>query len=300
MPINYSVKPTIKKHIRKKSTETVFDIDVMSIDVELIHSPKYEDLEGFIPQFTTATWCDNPGEGVVYESLKDEMMDYFLDEKVLPTAYEVVYLLFKVTGIEHTTASHLIRHRTLSFSARTHADRDNRDSRYTIPGSIYDSEFCEEYKSICRQAVNLYAKMIDSNKISTMDARAILPRSEQTYYFVGGNLGAILRFIRIRLDVQTQPQTDNILAMLMWKEIVKRYPKMRNKINFEQQDKFYINAANTNVGHNLFAPAKKNDVFDWHPDSFIYSKHRDEFIGAQYYLNRKQEILKEINEMEDK
>jgi thymidylate synthase ThyX len=292
---NNNLKPVLQKHFRKKTKKIKFKTDVDNINVKLISAPTYEELSKYIPQFVSATWCDKPGQGKVFKKLKSNLMDLFFDNKLLPTAMETVNLVFEVTGIEHTTASHLIRHRMLSFSARTHADRDNRDDVYTIPGSIKDSKYREEYEKICQDAVNLYGKMLDSNEISTMDARAILPRSEETYYFVRGNLKDIMSFIKTRIDVQTQPQTDNILSMLMWKEILKLYPMLHDKIDFEQKDMFYINAARTDVGHNLFAPAEKNDVFEWNEKDFIYNKHRDEFIGAQYYLKRKRKIVNEIN-----
>lgn len=295
---NNNLEPVLKKHFRKKSQEIEFEVDVNNIGVKLISAPSYDHLLSYIPQFASATWCDKPGEGQVFNKLKPKLIDLFFDNKILPTAYETVNLVFEITGIEHTTASHLIRHRSFSFSARTHADRDNRDDTYTIPGSIEDNDkFRIEYKRICQEAVDLYGKMLDSDEVSTMDARAILPRSEETYYYVRGNLKDIMHFVRTRIDVQTQPQTDNILAMLIWKEIVKKYPMLHDKIDFEQQDMFYINAARTDVGHNLFAPAEKNDVFEWNEEDFIYSKHRDEFIGAEYYLRRKRGIVDEINEI---
>ena len=294
MPVDLNRKPLFKKHIRKQSVDIKFNIDVDAIDVKLIYAPSLKELQDFIPQFCSATWCDKPGEGPVFEKLKPKMLDYFFDNKVLPTAYECVNLVFEVTGIEHTTASHLIRHRTLSFSARTHADRDNRDDDYTIPGSIADSKFKNRYERICKDAVKLYGDMLDTGEISTMDARAILPRSEETYYYVRGNLKDMMAFINTRLDVQTQPQTDNILAMLFWREILRVYPQLYGKIDFNKKDLFYISAAQTDIGHNLFAPAKKNDIFGWHPDDFIYPRHRDEFMGASHYLKRKNLIEAQI------
>jgi len=263
-----------------------------NIKVELISAPSIEELNTWVPQFTCAAWGDKPAEGANYEALKDRAVDLTFEGKMLPTVLEGINLVFCVSGIDLTDATHLIRHRTLSFSAQALGDRDMREDTLMIKGSMFPYE--SKIQELYQHTLELYAEMLDSGEVSSFDARSILPRGMETYYYVRGNIKDILAFIDLRLDRHIHPQSDNVVAMYMYRELCKVYPQLKGRFDLYRHDKFYAMVATSDVGHNIFPP---NDITKPYIKGTMgpctHSKHRDEFRGSDIYLNIVDEVAKE-------
>ena len=226
-----------------------------NIKVELIEAPSLEQLNQWVPQFTCAAWGDKPAEGDNYEALKDRAVDLMFEGKMLPTVLEGINLVFCVSGMDLTDATHLIRHRTLSFSAQALGDRDMREDRLLCKESILeDDEFTKRSQELYKQSLELYADMLDSGRVNSFDARTVLPRGMETYYYVRGNLKDILHMIDLRLDRHIHPQSDNIIAAKMYLELCKIYPQLIGRFDLHRADKFYAKVATSDVGHNIFPP----------------------------------------------
>ena len=139
--------------------------------------------------------------------------------------------------------------------------------------------------------------MIDSKKISIMDARYILPRCLETFYYVRMSLKDALHFIKQRIDKQIQPETDNIMAYQMYLEILKRYPVANGIIDIHAPSWFYINTARTGKATNLYFPDDDSDKFDWNEHDFIYQCYRNEMNGTDYApKNHFDELLHKVEE----
>lgn len=299
MPINESLND-LKLPVRIKKNEpprTVFKNQLDTIKVQLMYAPSLQDLLSYIPDFATATWQDTPNVNIKNEERNKVLQDLF-DNKLLPTAYETINLTFRIEGMDIIDTTHLIRHRALSFSAQCSADRDLRkDDAVVKPGIMVNSKFYERYIEITKQSKQLYADMVDSEEISLLDARTILPRNLETFYYVRGNLKDLMDFIRQRLDEQIQPTSDNIIAMRMWLEIIKQYPPLIGKINIGGPDQWYISTVQTGRSSNIYMPKKENDVFEYKKQWFLYPKRRSDFKGMEVYDRIKKEIIQEIEEL---
>lgn len=297
MPVNKDipkVKPAsgIRFDIEPK-TEYKNNLD--SIDVQLIGAPAYEELNSYVGPWVKATWAKNPLEDQ-YDGDVEHYIHGAVKGEVLPSLLETIPLTFLIDGISLIEVTHLLRHRQFSFSADCSGDKMWNEKNALIPNSIENSdEFIKKYKSIVEQSKQLYCEMINSKKISIMDARYILPRCLSTYYFVHTNLRAALDFIKQRIDKQIQPETDNIIAYRMWLEICKQYPFLTGLINFHLPAMNYVKQANTNNASNLYFPDKDSDIFEWNPKSFVYTCTRDKLNGtnkgAKNHFNK---VMKKI------
>ena len=112
------------------------------------------------------------------------------------------------------------------------------------------------------QVCQLYCDMIDSKKISIMDARYILPRCLETFYYMRLSLKDAIHFIRQRIDKQIQPETDNIIAYQMYLEILRQFPYANGIVDIHAPSQFYINTARTGKATNLYFPDEDSDKFE--------------------------------------
>lgn len=295
MPINNNLPP-VKLPVDSKFNEeptTKYLEQLNNIDVTLLSAPSYTELLSYIPEFSTATWRDKPDKVYTNEEAKDLVTALF-NGYLLPTALETVSLTFRIDNMDLIDVTHLIRHRTLSFSAQCTADRDMRHDDAVVKPSIIDTEYYEQYQRIVYAAKVLYADMVDSKNISILDARTILPRCLSSFYYARGNLKDILQFIRTRLDEQIQPESDNIIAMKMLLAIVRQYPELKGSCKIGGRDEWYIKTARSGRNSNIYMPKPENDVFEYNEDDFLYKKCRNKFYGSETYEQLKHEIMREI------
>ena len=275
-----------------KKPATAYVNQMTNLTVDLVSAPSWEELCSYLPEFTTATWRDKADEGDIDN--REEIVKAIFKGEMLPTALETIRVTFLIDGLDLIDVTHLIRHRTLSFSAQCTADRDMRkDDCMVKPSILVNEEFFSRYKEIVNAAKQLYADMVDSKEVSIFDARTILPRSLSNFYYVSGSLKDILAFIKTRKDEAIQPESDNIVAILMWLKLVRQYPALQECIDMDigGRDEFFCKTALS--GHNSLAylPKKENVVLGLNPKDCIYKRCRADFPGGSYYERRKSDII---------
>ena len=294
MPKNNTLEPVELPMVLRfgEKPKTEFKNNLDSIKVTLMQAPTMDDLRKYLPGFANATWSEEPDD---YDNLsiekKDELIrDVFLG-KTLPTALETINLNFRIEGISLQEVTHIIRYRNASFSADCSGDKWWTNKAALVPNSIQnsngdnsnpfdDDDFYSRYKEIVEMSKQLYCDMIDSKKISIMDARYILPRCLETYYYMRISLKDALHFIKQRIDKQIQPETDNVIAYQMYCEILRQFPVANGIVDIHTPSYFYINTARTGKATNLYFPDADSDKFEWNENDFIYQCYRNEMNGT--------------------
>jgi len=275
--------------------ETKFLNHLDNIKVVMMDCPTWSQLKQYIPEFTLATWEDTPNR-VFTDEEREEAVRQTFEGKLLPTALETINLTFRVEGLDLIDVTHLIRHRTLSFSAQCTADRDMRLDDVLVKPSILDNDtFLERYKELHKLAKELYADMVDSKEVSIFDARTVLPRSLSNFYYVKGNIKDIIQFIRTRKDEAIQPESDNVVAIRLYQQLIKHLPELKDILNmdFGGPDHWFIKTAKEGHNSKCYLPKPNNDVYDYNSEEYIYDKRRQDFPGSETYLN----ILKEVQDV---
>ena len=302
MPKNNNLEPVkLPMDIKfgKKPT-TEFKNNLNAINVTLVDAPTMDQLRSYLPGFATATWANTPNDWMEMSiEEKDQIIREAFTGKTLPTALETIGLTFTIEGISLQEVTHIIRYRNASFSADCSGDKWWTDKAALVPSSVQNSdEFYGRYKQLVEDAKQLYCDMIDSKRISIMDARYVLPRCLDTFYYMRISLGDALHFIRQRIDKQIQPETDNIIAYQMYCEILKRYPVANGLVDIHAPSQFYIKMARTGKATNLYFPDDDSDKFEWNENDFIYQCRRNEMNGTnENSTNHFDELLKEYEEL---
>lgn len=292
MKIRFGEKPTTK-----------FVNNLESINIDLLEFPTMSDLRRYLAPFINATWAESPRRRYgteISEKMRedDSVIRDALLGKALPTALETINLVFSIDGISLQEVTHILRYRTASFSADCSGDKWWTYKDALVPNSVMNSngetwtpvenssgaivnkdDFFVRYQQIVKDAKQLYCDMIDSKKVSIMDARYILPRCLSTFYYMRISLRDALSFIYQRIDKQIQPETDNIIAYLMYREIVKCIPIAYDLVDIHAPSKFYASMARTGKATNLYFPDEDSDIFEWNERDFIYQCRRDEMNG---------------------
>lgn len=285
---------TTKKFGERPSIE--FYEQLGQIKVSLVNAPTVEQFRQAISVFMMNTWNDKVQWEFEEEDI-DKCIDQLFGGEILPTGMEIINLTFAIEGMDMIDTTHLIRHRLFSFSAQCHGDRDMRDDHVMMKASIMDNpDFNFRYREICTKAHKLYMDMMDSGKVHGLDARTIMPRCFEHFYFARATIKDWIGFVKMRVDEQIQTQADNIIALQVWREIVRQYPFLKKFVHLHAPDNFYVKrcmAGKTDI----FPPNEKNDLFDWHPDQFFHTKNRDAYPGAEAYLALRQQLIEEIEEI---
>lgn len=298
MPKNNSLTPTtlpMKLRFDEKP-KTEFKNNLDAIKIELISAPTMDELRAYLPQFITATWQEQGDRyytNNIFLKEKDEIIRDAFFGKALPTALETINLVFRISGISLQEVTHIIRYRNAGFSADCSGDKWWTHKDALVPSSVENSpEYYERYKKIVEEAKQLYCDMIDSRDISIMDARYILPRCLDTFYYMRISLKDAIHFIKQRIDKQIQPETDNIIAYQMYCRILEQYPIANGLIDIHQPSYFYMKMARTGKATNLYYPDADSDNFEWNEKDFIYQNYRNEMNGTDGDENHFDSLLK--------
>lgn len=285
MPIN-SKLPEKKFPMKLKFGEEVnldFLNSVRYNDVTCIQEPRRADVLHYLAPFALATWEDLPTNSYTDEQRDRAIKDLF-EFKLLPGAMETIRFTFLLANIDLIDVTHLIRHRTFTFSAHCTGDRDQRQDRVMVKPSIDCNEkFNKRYTDLMEASAQLYADMVDSKEVSILDARTVLPRSFANHYYASANLKDLIPFFKQRLDKQIQPESDNLIALKMLIKVAAIFPEIGSIIKLKEPDHYYIKTAQTDHSSNLYQPEKKNDTFEWNPQWFIYPCKRSEMPGAHSF-----------------
>ncbi len=284
MPKNNNLKPKQFPQVIRFDEEpsTEFCNNLASIKVQLLNAPSFEELKEYLPGFVKATWIDHPALLDDMSSLdRDRIVRQVFFGKTLPTAQETIGLVWFIDGISIQEVTHILRYRGASFSADCSADKWWTHKRGLVPNAIEESpEFYARYMSLVEETKKLYCDMIDSREISILDARYILPRCLETFYYMRMNLKDTLHFINQRIDKQIQPETDNVIAYQMYLELLRNYPIANGLIDIHKPAMHYISQARSDDSSNIYPPDKDSDIFEWNEKDFLYSKTRDKMNGT--------------------
>ncbi len=280
----------------KESNSPEYVEQLNAIEVKLIGAPTIEEFRKSVSIFMMNTWNDK----IQYE-FDDKDIDRCIKQlfagEILPTGMEIINLTFAINGMDMIDTTHLIRHRLFSFSAQAHGDRDMRDDRVVVKSSIMaNSEFFDRYKRITDQAQALYMDMVDSGEVHMLDARTIMPRNFEHFYFARATIKDWIGYVRMRKDVQIQTTVDNIIALQIWYQIVKQYPFLKSVVDFSSPDMFYVNQCKEGKT-NIFPPSSKNDLFEWKEEQFVHPKGREEYPGGEVYVELEKHWLDKISNL---
>lgn len=292
MPINKDLQPIELpmelKFGRPVKTDYLNALDALK--VELVDHPTRQQAWNVAWHYVKATWADRPDidprEATPHE-LSKNLEDVF-GGRTLPAPMECLGFTFRLSGLSFQDVTHIIRHRAGTFAAQCTGDRDLRDDAAVIPEPVENSpEFLARWKKIVDDSKQLYADMTDSKVVSMMDARLILPKCMTSFYYMRLPLKDLVGFIYQRKDVAIQTAADNILAVRMAVEVAKVIPEFTTMIDFDKPDMHYVKTFRVKDGDkwvsrgtNLYWPAEKNDIFEYHPDDSIYQCTREELNGT--------------------
>jgi thymidylate synthase (FAD) len=290
MPQNTNLEPvTLPMPLRfGEDPQTEFVNDLDALRVELVDSPTAEQIRNVAYRYVKATWADSPEEtdplNATQRTLSETLEDV-LQFRALPAGMEAMSFTFLVGGIDLQTVTHLIRHRAGTFAAQCTGDRWQSHSRALVPAAVENSpEIYERWKNHVEAGKKLYSDMIDTRKISIMDARTVLPRAVETFYYARFNLKDLIGFIRQRCDKQIQPAVDNLMAAKMALEVCKVIPEAATVIGTKTLTgpaMHYVRNLRAGTGTNLYWPDSDTDEkIEYHPSDTIYQAERDDVNGT--------------------
>ena len=308
MPQNLDLEPiTLPMALRfGEAPQTEFVNNLDALNVQLVDSPDPRTIRQAVYCFVRSTWADSPVQyGRATDAELSKTMEDVFAGRALPAAMELMGLTFLVGGIDTQTVTHLIRHRAGSFAAQCTGDRWLSHERSLVPESVQNSpEFYDRWKRHVQNAKQLYADMVDSKYISLMDARHVLPKCLETFYYMRMNIGDALRFIKQRQDKQIQPEEDNIIAALMAREILRVFPEAHVAINLREPAWHYIKTFRNGTGTNLYWPDDDSEKhLTYHPNDTIYQATRDQMNGTEppsgptHFRILWNQILSEVDDM---
>ena len=259
MEFRLSNKRFIKRKIKSWNGEYVNDL--ANIKVTLLNYTPYKILEKYIPELVTATWNENIEEfrKTLLPKDKDEIMKLCFAGKLIPTALKSIPVTILIEGITTHDVTHLLRHSGLQFAADCTGDKYIVDRPIIIPSFLNDCprEYVERYINIMKDSYKLYDDICNNlgSKVHIQDARLVLPRTMETFYYVTGSLFDFLNFLRQRIDMQVQPKSDNILALKIYKELKKVYPI---NIDLNARNNFYCNESEHELSSKWYSPLPQN------------------------------------------
>ena len=259
MEFRLNNKRFIKRKIKSWNGEFVNDL--ANIKVTLLNYTPYKILEKYIPELVTATWNENIEEfrKTLLPKDKDEIMKLCFDGKLIPTALKSIPVTILIEGITTHDVTHLLRHSGLQFAADCTGDKYIVDRPIIIPSFLNDCprEYVERYVNIMKDSYKLYDDICNNlgSKVHIQDARLVLPRTMETFYYVTGSLFDFLNFLRQRIDMQVQPKSDNILALKIYKELKKVYPI---NIDLNARNNFYCNESEHELSSKWYSPLPQN------------------------------------------
>lgn len=287
MPINNDLpeKNFPMKFKWGKGPETEFKNSHEALSVTCLAKPTRGEVLSHVANFALATWEDKPRWDYTAEDHKSAL-EGILKGEVLPNFMETIQFTFLVSNIDLVDVTHLLRHRTFTFSAHCTGDRDQRDDPVLMKPSIEaNPEFAKRFEELMKQAKDLYADMVDSKQVSFLDARTVLPRCTTNHYYLSASLKDLIPFFKQRLDKQIQPESDNLIALKMLLYVAQTIPEIRHVIKLSEPDWFFIKTAQQDHSSNLYLPEPKNDIFDYNEQWFVYGKERRHMPGGQVFMD---------------
>lgn len=301
MEFRLNNKRFIKRKIR--SWNERFVNDLANIKVTLLNYTPYNQLEKYIPELVTATWNEDIKEfrNTLLEKDRDEIMRLCFAGKLIPTALKSIPVTILLEGITTHDVTHLLRHTGLSFAADCTGDKYIIERPMIIPSFLNEmpNEYMNRYISIMEESSRLYDDICNNygTKVHIQDARLVLPRTMETFYYVTGSLFDFINFLKQRIDMQVQPKADNIIALNIYKELVKVYPLLKNSINLNARNIFYCNESEHELSSKWYKPLDQNKTEYTENMETVYGDMKLMY-GYKLYERVKNRILAEVNNEE--
>lgn len=295
MPINNDLPdhPFLVNLKTGEKATTNFVNNLESIDVKILNAPSQSEIMSYIPEFSSGTWEDKPKTEFSNDEREQVINDLFAGY-ILPTALETIKITFLIKGMDLVDVCHVIRHRTMGFSASGTGDRDCRNDDVLLKPSFIGSKYEDRIKKATSELKQIYAEAFDDPDIPVLDPRTILPRNTSNYYYVTGDLKAIINFVKQRKDESIEPETMNIIALKLWIKLCKIYPALKSKIDFNSPDHFAIETSVGGRSSNFYLPEPKNDFYQYKRSWFMKQKTRAEMRNGFEYIAIKNELMKEL------
>lgn len=286
-------KRFIKRKIKSWNGKIVNDLS--NIKVTLLNYTPYSHLCKYIPELVTATWNENIQEfrDTLLPKDKDEIMKLCFEGKLIPTALKSVPVTILIEGITTHDVTHLLRHSGLSFAADCTGDKYIVDRPIILPSFFNDcpEEYVFRYLDLQKKSYELYDDICNNlgTKVHIQDARLVLPRTMETFYYVTGSLFDFIKFLNQRIDMQVQPKSDNILALKLYKELKKVYPI---NINVNARNNFYCAESEHELSSKWYSPLPQNETEYTKNMETVYGDMK-EMYGYKTYETVKDKIMED-------
>lgn len=286
-------KRFIKRKIKSWNGKIVNDLS--NIKVTLLNYTPYSHLCKYIPELVTATWNENIQEfrDTLLPKDRDEIMKLCFEGKLIPTALKSIPITILIEGITTHDVTHLLRHSGLSFAADCTGDKYIVDRPIVLPSFFNDcpEEYVFRYLELQKQSYELYDDICNNlgNKVHIQDARLVLPRTMETFYYVTGSLFDFIKFLNQRIDMQVQPKSDNILALKLYKELKKVYPL---NININARNNFYCAESEHELSSKWYSPLPQNETEYTKNMETVYGDMK-EMYGYKTYEAVKNKIMED-------
>ena len=289
------------KRFELKKIKSCNDIqvnDLENINVKLLNYTPHHVLESYIPELVMATWNENIQEFRETLTIDDrkKIMQLFYEGKLIPTAMKSVQITILLEGITTHDVTHLIRHTGLSFAADCTGDKYISNRNLIVPSFLDDApkEYLERYLEVTKQSHELYDDICNnlSTKVHIQDARLVLPRTLETFYYVTGSLFDFMKMLNQRIDMQVQPKSDNVFALRIYEQLKKVYPMLNIDIN--ARNHFYVKESEHELSSKWYSPLPQNKTPYTENMNTVYGD-MSKMYGYSKYEEIKQEIEKETN-----
>jgi len=289
------------KRFELKKIKSCNDIqvnDLENIKVTLLNYTPHDVLESYIPELVMATWNENIQEFRETLTIKDrkKIMQLFYEGKLIPTAMKSVQITILLEGITTHDVTHLIRHTGLSFAADCTGDKYISNRNLIVPSFLEDApkEYLERYLDVTKKSYELYDDICNnlSTKVHIQDARLMLPRTLETFYYVTGSLFDFMKMLNQRIDMQVQPKSDNVFALRIYEQLKKVYPMLN--IDIDARNHFYVKESEHKLSSKWYSPLPQNKTPYTENMSTVYGD-MTKMYGYSKYDKIKQQIEKETN-----
>lgn len=298
MEFRLNNKRFIKRKIKSWNGKYVNDLN--NIKVTLLNYTPYNHLIKYLPELVTATWNENIQEfrDTLLPEDRDEIMKLVFAGKLIPTALKSVPVTILIEGITTHDVTHLLRHSGLSFAADCTGDKYITDRPIIVPSFLEDcpDEYLAKYIALQQESYKLYDDICNNlgTKVHIQDARLVLPRTMETFYYVTGSLFDFIKVLQQRIDMQVQPKSDNILALRIYEELKKVYPI---NIDINARNNFYCAESEHELSSKWYSPLPQNETEYTKNMQTVYGDMRNMY-GYSRYEQIKDSIVEQLKEEE--
>ena len=298
MEFRLNNKRFIKRKIKSWNGKYVNDLN--NIKVTLLNYTPYNHLTKYLPELVTATWNENIQEfrDTLLPEDRDEIMKLVFAGKLIPTALKSVPVTILIEGITTHDVTHLLRHSGLSFAADCTGDKYITDRPIIVPSFLDDcpDEYLARYIALQQESYKLYDDICNNlgTKVHIQDARLVLPRTMETFYYVTGSLFDFIKVLQQRIDMQVQPKSDNILALRIYEELKKVYPI---NIDINARNNFYCAESEHELSSKWYSPLPQNETEYTKNMQTVYGDMRNMY-GYSRYEQVKDSIVEQLKEEE--